>query len=441
MFVNEEFDNSKNNFAKMNLPLYYSPYIHKKKSIGNLYTEPRKIPIEKDSNSRNKSKQKANYSIKISNSNIKSQQDSLTKSLKLTSEKNNNNNKKGRNMHQSYVKLNTKLYLKKNAIPNLASFHDLNSNYPPTPLMKNSTTNIIISNSIKSTDNKNSNVSIGKNKNKNSNNNKNIKLIYSNNINNINNNINKNFNYNYNTYSNNNLLKKTAGSANELFRNNFVKKTKTKNTSELNNINNINNINQIGYIFTTSGPNPTSANKAFLSPQNLSGQKIIFLKNDKNKLKDSKEKSRKSSVNSSNKDAKKNSLSKKKEKKLNVPDLKLNLDEQQNKSVQYLLRNTYNNVKIYPTTVLNNKIIYQDNKKKEKISHSVNTSANSSIHHSSSKKKNDITKNKICINIKNNGSNINKNNECNTVEEVHFLLVKTIHNGRNMIINMDKKIN
>ena len=267
MFVNEEFDNSKNNFAKMNLPLYYSPYIHKKKSIGNLYTEPRKIPIEKDSNSRNKSKQKANYSIKISNSNIKSQQDSLTKSLKLTSEKNNNNNKKGRNMHQSYVKLNTKLYLKKNAIPNLASFHDLNSNYPPTPLMKNSTTNIIISNSIKSTDNKNSNLSIGKNKNKNSNNNKNIKLIYSNNINNINNNINKNFNYNYNTYSNNNLLKKTAGSANELFRNNFVKKTKTKNTSELNNINNINNINQIGYIFTTSGPNPTSANKAFLSPR------------------------------------------------------------------------------------------------------------------------------------------------------------------------------
>ena len=33
--------------------------------------------------------------------------------------------------------------------------------------------------------------------------------------------------------------------------------------------------------------------------------------------------------------------------------------------MQYLLRNTYNNVKIYPTTVLNNKIIYQDNKKQE----------------------------------------------------------------------------
>ena len=105
MLVNEEINNSKSNLGKNNLPLYYSPYIHKKKSIGNLYTEPRKIPIEKESNTRNKAKQKMNYSIKITNSNKKSQQDSLTKSLKLTSE---NNNKKGRNLHQSYVKLNTK---------------------------------------------------------------------------------------------------------------------------------------------------------------------------------------------------------------------------------------------------------------------------------------------------------------------------------------------
>ena len=69
-----------------------------------------------------------------------------------------------------------------------------------------------------------------------------------------------------------------------------------------------------------------------------------------------------------------------------MEDLNLNLDDQ-NKSVQYLLRNTYNNVKIYPTTVLNNKIIYQENKKNEKMSHSVNNSVNSSINNSSSKKK------------------------------------------------------
>ena len=349
MFVNEELNNSKSNYSSNNYPLYFSPYIHKKKSIGNLYTEPRKIPIEKESNSRNKMNKKIEYSIKMSNSNIKTNQDSLTKSLKLTSDK----NKKGRNMHQSYMKLNTKLYLKKNVIPNLASFHDINNKYPPTPLMKNSTTNIIMNtNSIKSVD---------KNKNKNGNN-KNIKLIFGK-------------NNNYNTNSNNNLLKKTTGSVNELFRNNFIKKSKTNNLN-----------NQIGYILSTTG-NVNSSNKApFLSPQNYSGQKILFFKNDKSKNKDPKEKSRKNSnTNSSNKEQKKINL-RKSENNVNVRDINLNLDER-NKSVQYLLRNTYNNVKIYPTTVLNNKIIYQENKKREKFSHSVNNSANSSLQHHKKKKK------------------------------------------------------
>ena len=35
-----------------------------------------------------------------------------------------------------------------------------------------------------------------------------------------------------------------------------------------------------------------------------------------------------------------------------------NLDNKKNE-IQYLLRNTFNNVKIYPTTFLNNKIIYK----------------------------------------------------------------------------------
>ena len=417
MFVNEELNNSKSNFSNSNLPLYFSPYIPKKKSIGNLYTEPRKIPIEKESssNSRNKIKQKITNSIKLSNLNIKTQQDAFAKSLKLPSDK----NKKGRNMHQSYIKLNTKLYLKKNAIPNLGSF---NNNFPPTPLMKNSNTNIIMTNSIKSME-KNSNSSVGKNKNKNSN--KNIKLIFGKGSSN---NVNYNTNKNHNANSNSNLLKKNAGSANELFRNNFIKKTRTNNINDLN--------NQIGYILTTTGNNSTQSKTSFLSPQNISGQKIIFLKKDKNKMKDGKEKSRKNSTNSSNKDIKKSNQSKKNEKKLNVEDLKLNLDER-NKSVQYLLRNTYNNVKIYPTTVLNNKIIYQENKKKEKMSHSVNNSTNSSIHSSTSKKKNDI-KNKMNINLLNYKINRFQNSECQSVEEVHFLLVKTIHNGRNLIINMDR---
>ena len=130
------------------------------------------------------------------------------------------------------------------------------------------------------------------------------------------------------------------------------------------------------------------------------------------------------------------------ESKLNSRDINLNLDER-NKSVQYLLRNTYNNVKIYPTTVLNNKIIFQDNKKKEKLSHSVTNSENSSMHNSSSKKKNESVKNKLNINLinykKNRELRNKENNECESVEEVHFLLIKTIHNGRKMIINMDRK--
>ena len=405
MFVNEELNNSKSNYSSNNFPLYFSPYIHKKKSIGNLYTEPRKAPIEKDSNSRNKNK-KIDYSMKMSNSNSKNKQDGLTKSLKLIQDK----NKKGRNMHhQSYMKINSKLYLKKNVIPNLASFHDINNKYPPTPLMKNSTTNIIMStNSIKSVDK--NNLSVGKNKNKNGNN-KNIKLIFGKN------------NINYNTNSNNNLLKKTAGSVNELFRNNFMKKSKTNNLN-----------NQIGYILSTTG-NATPSNKAsFLSSQNFSGQKIIFLKND-NKIKDPKEKSRKNSTtNSSNKDSKKISLSRKSENSVNVGDINLNLNDR-NKSVQYLLRNTYNNVKIYPTTVLNNKIIYQDNKKREKICHSVNNSVNSSLHNSS-KKRNEKTKINLMNHKKNNEI---KNNEYQSVEEIHYLLVKTIHNSRNMIINIERK--
>ena len=182
---------------------------------------------------------------------------------------------------------------------------------------------------------------------------------------------------------------------------------------------------QIGYIFSTNG----SANKVFLSPQNSKGQKIIFLKNEKNK-KEPKDKSRKNSKNNSSaKDSKKKALTQKNEKNLDLDDINMNLDEK-NKSVQYLLRNTYNNVKIYPTTVLNNKIIYQE-EKKEKISYSVNNSVNT--HSSIDKKSTDIK-------IKTNKEILtdNNKNKFNSVEEVHFMLIKTIHNARNIVFQMDK---
>ena len=68
---------------------------------------------------------------------------------------------------------------------------------------------------------------------------------------------NSNINSNYIESSRN--LKKSAGSATDLFgnNNNIIKKTKTKtkNSSDLTNI----NLNQLGYILTTTGNN----NKAF----------------------------------------------------------------------------------------------------------------------------------------------------------------------------------
>ena len=70
----------------------------------------------------------------------------------------------------------------------------------------------------------------------------------------------------------NNMIK-SAGSAAELF-SSHVKKTKTKNCSDLN------DINPIGYILTN---NDSNNNKAFFSPQNTPGQKIIFLEKDKKK--------------------------------------------------------------------------------------------------------------------------------------------------------------
>ena len=85
--------------------------------------------------------------------------------------------------------------------------------------------------------------------------------------------------------------------------------------------------------------------------------------------------------------------------------------------------------------------IKNKNKKNEKMSHSVNNSVNSSINNSSSKKKSESNKKKININIIDDKNNENKNTEYQSVEEVHYLLVKTIHNGRKMISNMDKKNN
>ena len=91
--------------------------------------------------------------------------------------------------------------------------------------------------------------------------------------------------------------------------------------------------------------------------------------------------------------------------------------------IQYLLKNTYNNVKIYPTTFLNNEIIYQ--------------TENNNINNPNNNKTMRIyTKNNI-----EKKESVNKNTHyenANSVEEVHFLYVKTIQNGKKLILKWDK---
>ena len=87
-----------------------------------------------------------------------------------------------------------------------------------------------------------------------------------------------------------------------------------------------------------------------------------------------------------------------------------------------MLRNTYNNVKIYPTTFLNNKIIYQTENNNNNINN--NDSNNNSIC---------LTKNKSeKLIINNNAKKGNLNSKQNyenakSIEEVHFLYVRLNH--------------
>jgi len=380
---------NKTNYGKNNTPIYFSPYAHKKKNISNLYTEPRKIPLEMNSTSRNKMKTKISNSIIGKNSSNFQPQEALRKSSKLITETNEKSSlPKKKNMPQSYKKINSKLYLKKNVISNISSFNDINNQASHTQFGLNSNSkvkgNVDDSSNIKYYKSRVTNMKFnlgGKNK--------------------------ESFNH----------MIKSAGSAAELFSSN-VKKTKTKNSTELN------DINPLGYILTN---NENNNSKAFFSPQNTTGQKIIFLEKDKNK----------GSTKYFGHNLSKGSL------KVIQPPSPSQTNEQTNNesgiknknSVQYLLRNTYNNVKIYPTTFLNNKIIYQtENNSQVNLNNNTNSN-DSSIQYNNSK-----VKKEIIIIDKNDKKNKQKNENAQSVEEIHYLYVKTIQDGKNLISKMDKVI-
>ena len=394
MSVNDYASSTKTNFSKMKSPIYFSPYAHKKKGIGNLFTEPRNIPMQSDSSSKITTKQKiSNKSLTKNIINLEPQE-CFRRSTKYLSNMNDKSYLDKNSMPQSFKKINSKLYLKKNAIPNLSSFNE-NSNYTyMTQYGTNSNMNSQVNsrnNKLLNKDNKPGNMKINTGKN------------------------------NINSYANikesSHHLQKSAGSALELFGNNMIKKAKTKSkkNTDLNNIN-INPINPIGYILTTTGNN----NRQFLSPHGAQGQKIIILKKEKNNLKDK-------YIGNLSKDSLKIIQTQGNEQINNN-----NLDDKDKNNIQYLLRNTYNNVKIYPTTVLNNKIIYQTENK-----NNINNIDNDNSHIHILKNKSE----KLMFNKANKKGNfkINPNYEnANSIEEVHFLYVSIIQKGKNLIVKLDK---
>jgi hypothetical protein len=399
MSANEEMNNSKDNFIKMKAPLYFSPYSNKKHNFGNLNTEPRNIHQEIDSNlSKNQIKQKVNNANKSKNIINIQQQETFRNNTKLLSELTDKANQNKRNP-QSYKKANSKLYLKKNVIPNISALNDTNSG-----------------NNLSKQNNTNSNTNIN-----NTNNEQNKYL--KNRLTNIKFNIGKSSQNFLNSKNSSSNLKKNAGSACELLdNNNYLKKTKTKGK----NIVEINNLNPIGYLYT-AGNNQ----KSFLSPQNHgSNPKIIFFKNEKSKYFDE----------NTSKDSKINQNQ--------GNEQSTNDGENKKNHINCLLRNTFTNVKIYPTTILNNKIIYNQveknnqtrnntNNKENKNNRSENSNNNSSMHYNNSK----IKKEKIVIETvdKKPSINNNKNNEnFESIEELHYFYVNTLQRGRKYAIKLDK---
>ena len=401
MSANEEMNNSKENIIKMKAPLYFSPYSNKKYNLGNLNTEPRNIHQEIDSNlSKNQIKQKINNVNKSKNMINFQQQDTFRNNTRLLSELTDKVNQNKKNP-QSYKKASSKLYLKKNVIPNISALNDITggniSTQPNTNTNSNTNTN-------------------------NSNNDQNKFL--KNRLTNIKFNIGKssqNFLNSKNSASN---LKKNAGSACELLdNNNYLKKQKTKNR----NIVEINNLNPIGYLYTTD-----SNQKSFLSPQNHgSNPKIIFLKNEKSKFFDE----------NTSKDSKINQTQ--------GNEQSTNDGENKKNHNNCLLRNTFTNVKIYPTTILNNKIIYNqmdkdnnnpsmnntNNKENKNNKSEMSNNNNSSMHYNNSK----IKKEKIVIETVDKKPISNNNNEnFESIEELHYFYIKTLQKGKKYAIKLDK---
>ena len=368
----------KDNFIKSKTPLYFSPDPNRKHNFSNLYTEPRNIRQETDANlSKNQIKQKiTNLNKNILNVQT---QNNFGKQAKLVTDITDlaNQNKKN---NQSYKKVNSKLYLKKNVLQNIASLTDSNGKALMTQTNFHSNTNI-------------NNIS----------NEQNNKLSKSR-LTNI------KFNMNQNMLSSNNSrvhLKKNAGSAIELM------ESKTKN------LDNFNNINKINYIYTSG-----NKQNSFLSPQSHgSNPKIIFFNNEKNKTKD----------NFYKQNTAKEQNQKKENEQKNV-----NGGDDKKEQINLLLRNTFTNVKIFPTTILNNKIIYNNQSEKNNQNKNGEKSLDKNVNSISSINSSKIKKEKIVIETVDKKPTISKSETFNSIEELHYFYVDTLQKGKGIAKELDK---
>ena len=194
-------------------------------------------------------------------------------------------------------------------------------------------------------------------------------------------------------------LKKNSGSAYELLNNISTNHFNTKKNSK--NIIKLNNINSLGFIYTS----PNEKNNEPITPHPIGlNSKIIFLKNEK-QIKSNE----------------------------NIID-----EEEKKEDINCVLRNSYTNVKIYPTTFLNNKIIFQNNNNENKSNKSDNSNSISNMKHNNSK----IKKEKIIIDTENQNNKKNENSlNFQSMEELHFFFVKTLQTGKIIEKDLDKSNN
>ena len=183
--------------------------------------------------------------------------------------------------------------------------------------------------------------------------------------------------------------------------NNYLKKSKNKNK-------NVINISPISVLYTSGNEKKEPITPPLITP------KIIFLKNEKSN------------------------------EQIQVNENIYNEDKKD--GINCVLRNTFTNVKIYPTTYLNNKIIYQKVEKNSDENNNENIERNQGDNNKNENNSNDlrrsnskIKREKIVIDISD--KNINKiNNEYNfqSIEEIHYFFVDTLQKGKKFAIKLDK---